>query len=249
MMIRNTSARYRFLKGIAPYSCGVIADPGWEIVRVTLAKWLPWNDGFEFVERYLKQAELTRSALCAMELRSPAPFTMQGFIDFNRDYCEVLESWGLLLESLNPIARTNVAPICPLPATPSLHAFSFVRPNPLLKRKTFVVAGAGELREGVLRFEAIIRRGEVMAEAIRDKASFVLDVMDQRLAGMELNWSDATAVTIYTIHPLEAGLRAMLLDRIGLAARHGICWHVSQPPVQEIEFEMDVRGIATEIAL
>ena len=249
MILRHPSAQYRFLRGIEPYSCGVVAEPGWELVRVTLSKWLHWRDGFEFIERHLKQAELGRTALCAMELRSPAPFSMEGFIAFNRGYCSVLEQWGLMVDGLNPVARTNVAPICPIPSTPSLHAFTYARPHPLLRRKSFVVAGAGELRDGILKSENIVRRGEVAPEAIRDKAAFVLDVMEERLTGLGASWSDATAVDIYTEFPLEGGLRAMLLDRLGLAARHGICWHLSRPPVREIEFEMDVRGIGTEIYL
>lgn len=249
MIQRHPSAHYRFLRGIEPYSCGVAAEPGWELARVTLSRWLGWREGFEFIERYLKQLELGRNALCALELRSPAPFTMDGFIEFNRGYCSVLEDWGLLVGGLNPIARTNVAPISPIPGSPSLHAFTFARPNPLLHRKSFVVAGAGELKQGTLKSENIVRRGEVAPEAIRDKAAFVLDVMEERLEGLGASWNEATAVDIYTEYPLEGGLRAMLLDRLGMAARHGLCWHLSRPPVREIEFEMDVRGIGSEIYL
>ena len=81
-----------------------------EIVRVVLAEPLPWREGFERVDAYLAAEGCDRVALCAMELRSPAPFTMQGFIDFNREYCAVLKAWGLYVDELNPVARTNVAP-------------------------------------------------------------------------------------------------------------------------------------------
>lgn len=249
MILRHPSTHYQFLRGIEPYSCGVVAEPGWELVRVTLGRWLPWREGFDFMERHLKQLELERSALCALELRSPQPFSMEGFIEFNRGYCSVLEQWGLLVDGMNPIARTNIAPIGPIPSAPSLHAFTFVRPNPLLRRRTFVVAGAGELKGGILKTENILRRGEVAPEAIRDKASFVLDVMEERLAGLGVGWQYATSVDVYTEYPLEGGLRAMLLDRLGMAARNGIVWHLSRPPVREIEFEMDVRGIASELYL
>lgn len=35
-LIDNPKGNYKFLSGIAPYSCGVIAMPGYEIIRVKL---------------------------------------------------------------------------------------------------------------------------------------------------------------------------------------------------------------------
>lgn len=247
MIIKNDAGHYRFHKGIAPYSCGVVAEPRWEIVHVTLSSWLPWREGFELIDDYLRQVRLGRVALCAVELRSPAPFSMEGFIEFNRGYRAVLEHWELLVEGLNPIARTNVAPVNAAPAAPSLHGFSYVRPNRDLKRATFVVAGAGELREGTLDSRGIIRRGETSLEALCEKAAYVLDVMEDRLCGLSVGWDQVTAVDIYTIHSLEEPLHSLLLGRIGPAARHGLRWYLSQPPVTEIEFEMDVRGVACEV--
>jgi hypothetical protein len=184
-----------------------------------------------------------------MELRSPEPLSMEGFIEFNRSYCAVLQQWQLLVDGLNPIARTNVAPIATAPPSPSLHAFSLVRPNAKLKRPTFVVAGAGELREGTLDSQRIVRRGETSPEAMLEKAACVLDVMEKRLGGLRASWDQVTAVEIYTVHSLDESLRSLLLDRVGPAARHGLRWYVSRPPIREIEFEMDVRGVACEICL
>lgn len=247
MATHNTQAHYKFVKGIDPYSCGVVADPGWEIVRVTLGAAILWREGFQFADGYLSGLGLPRAALCAMELRSPKPFSMSGFIDFNAGYRAVLKEWGLLADGVNPVARTNVAPQQDPPATVSLHAFSFVRPNPGLGRPTFVVAGAGELREGTLESHRIVRRGETTPAALLEKAAYVLDVMRERLEGLEVGWSQVTGVNIYTVHPLDEPLRALLLDRLGPAARRGLCWHLTRPPVLEIEFEMDVRGVACEV--
>jgi len=41
-------------------------------------------------------------------------------------------------------------------------------------------------------------------------------------------------------------MRILLSDRIGPAARNGITWHITRPPVVDIEFEMDVRGLNCE---
>ena len=148
MLIAKSEGHYHFLKGIDPYSCGVIADPGWEIVHVTLEQALPWREGFDRVEAHLQEVGRDRQALCGMELRSPAPFTMAGFIAFNRDYCRVLKAWDLYVGELNPVARTNVAPLFDPPGEPVLHAFSYTVPALVDTSRTLVIAGAGELREG-----------------------------------------------------------------------------------------------------
>lgn len=249
MLISNPEGHYRFLKGIEPYSCGVVADPGWEIVHVTPAQYVEWRDGFDVIEQHLHRSGLKRSALCAMELRSPAPFSMEGFVDYNRDYRAVLEQWQLLVGGVNPVARTNVAPVVDPPQTVCVHAFSCVRPNAAIQRPTFVVAGAGELRDGILDSKGITRRGESSSGALLEKAAYVLHVMETRLQKLGVKWRDVTHTNVYTAHPVDDSLRALLLRRMGPAARHGFIWHVTRPPVVEIEFEMDVRGVATSLHL
>ena len=167
MLIHNPKGHYHFLQGIDPYSCGVIADPGYEIVNVTLKHPVPWREGFRGIDAYLKAQGQERTALCAMQLRSPAPFTMEGFIDFNRGYCEVLQEWGLYVDELNPLARTNVAPLVEPPDVPMLYGFSYVLPCENAAHPTFIIAGAGELLEAALNSEGIVRRGETNRDAIR----------------------------------------------------------------------------------
>lgn len=246
MLLHNPAGHYRFLSGIAPYSCGAVADSGWEIVRITPAEWLPWRDGFDWIDDELNRGGLKRSALCAVELRSPRPFSMKGFIEFNCEYCAVLEQWGLLVDGRNPIARTNVAPVHHPPAAPALHAFSYVRPNPQRSRPSFIVAGAGELRDGTLVSTGIVRRGETSPDALQEKAAYVLETMSSRLRGLGVTWQQVNAIDVYTEHPLTDSLRSLLVQHTGPALRHGLCWHLTQPPVLEIEFEMDVRGAAEE---
>lgn len=245
-LISQLRGGYRFLPGIAPYSCGVIANPGHEIVHVTLELARPWREGFDFVDRFLRQQGRQRAELCAMELRSPKPFTMAGFIEFNRGYCAVLEEWGVFVDGVNPIARTNVSPIALEAAEPVLHAFSFVRPNAGLQRQTFIVAGAGELVEGTLVNDGILRRGEISAEAIAEKARYVCEVMAERLRGLVGTWDEVTTVNAYTIHPLHPLMETLVLPSMPAARRHGVTWHYTRPPVMDIEYEMDLRGIVTQ---
>ena len=248
MLLPNRQGHYHFLTGIDPYSSGVIADPGFEIVHVTLrAPDTEWRQGFDVIDDHLDGAGAGRSALCGVELRSPAPFTMSGFIDFNNRYCKVLKQWELYIGDLNPVARTNVAPLYSPPAQPVLHGFSYVVPVDERVSPTLVVAGAGELRDGVLDEKAIVLSGHTDAEAMREKASLVMRVMEERLHGLGARWDLLQVVDIYTVHALDSYIEEVILNRLGPARRHGVHWHHAQPPIENLEFEMDMRGVRREL--
>src|SRR5688572_33510475 len=110
MLIANPKGNYRFLRGIAPYSAGAVADDGFEIVHARFYRPVPLAEGFERVREHLSAAKRPLPALCGMELRSPKPFTFQGFNDFNAGYVQVLSQWGVIQDKVNPVARTNIAP-------------------------------------------------------------------------------------------------------------------------------------------
>src|SRR5713226_8462282 len=173
MLIENPKGNYSFLKGIAPYSGGAIASRGFAIEHATFQPALPLHAGFAAVDKHLKALCRPRQALCAMELRSPRPFTFQGFADFNAGYVDILKSWEILQNGLNPVARTNVAPEVDPPSEPLLHAFSYTVPSDRTAI-TFVVAGAGELPEGSLDPHDVVRRGEDTPDALAAKVRFVL---------------------------------------------------------------------------
>ena len=147
------------------------------------------------------------------------------------------------------MARTNVAPEVDPPAEPVLYGFSYSRPCDPSLPPTFVVAGAGELPEGVLSPEAIVRGGETSAEAVAAKARFVMDLMEARLHGLGAGWPEVTAIDLYTVHPIDRLLPEVILRRVGPAAVHGVRWFYSRPPIVGIEFEMDLRGVRAEVRL
>ena len=241
MLIHNPRGGYSFLEGISPYSAGVVAAEGFAIEHVRLARPVAWRIGFERVDAWLAAHGRPRAALCAMALRSPRPFSFDGFNQFNRGYVEVLKSWDLLVGGGNPVARTNVAPEVDPPGEPSLYSFAYTAPAagaPL----SFIVAGAGELPEGSLDPRDVVRAGETSREALAAKAGFVLGLMEGRLHGMGATWSDVARTDIYTVHDVNAMLREEILPRIGRAGWHGVTWHYSRPPIVSIEYEMDVRG-------
>src|SRR5271155_3953747 len=92
----------------------------------------------------------------------------------------------------------------------------------------------GELPEGILAHEAIIRVGETSSEAVIEKASFAMDLMETRLHSLGGDWPEVTDVNIYTIHPLQRILQEVILNRIGSAATLGVHWFFSRPPIEGI---------------
>ena len=245
MLIPNTRGGYSFLRGIGPYSAGVIAAPGFSIEHVRLASCVPWRAGFELVDAHLRAAGRPREALCAAALRSPKPLSFDGFKEFNATYVEVLKSWGLLVDGLNPVARTNVAPKVDPPGETALYSFAYTVPE-TASATSFVVAGAGELPEGSLNPQDVVRLGETSLDALSAKARFVLDLMEGRLHGLGAAWGDVTVTNVYTVHDVNA-LAPEILPRLGCAGRHGITWHYTYPPITSIEYEMDLRGCRESI--
>lgn len=235
---------YRYAPGPFQYSAGVAAEPGFMIERARFAEPLPLEEGFRAIERRLAAAGRPLTAFCACELRSPAPFTERGFARFNRVYAETLERWGLLADGNNPVARSNVCPEIDPPSTPSFHAFCYTVPASG-DIPGFVVAGSAEAPEGRGNYrDHIVRRGEIAPDALREKARFVLNAMEARMEALEVDWRRATATQVYTVHDIYPLLADDIVARG--AAGGGLVWHYARPPVEGLEYEMDVRGVPVE---
>ncbi|MGH8736585.1 MAG: 2-amino-5-chloromuconate deaminase CnbZ [Burkholderiales bacterium] len=234
---------YAFLKGVYPYSQGVIALPGFALERARFARPLPLAQGFAAIESQLAALGRPRTALCAAELRSPRPFSFDGFGEFNRRYVGVLEDWGIFRAGLNPVARSNVAPELDPPDEPSFHAFCYTVPAKLTA-PSFVVAGSGEWPEGGRFPEDIVARGDTSPAGLRTKARWVLATMQQRLRGLGASWADVSATQAYTVHDLHPFLGDEIVAHG--AAPAGLTWHYCRPPISGLEYEMDARGVALE---
>jgi hypothetical protein len=242
-LIHFPEGGYAFLKGGFPYSQGVNALQGYVIERARFAQPVPIVQGFAAIEAHFSALGRPRTALCAAELRSPAPLSMSGFKTFNEGYVEVLKRWSLFRDGLNPVARSNVAPRFAPPAEPCFYAFCYTVPGKNAGTN-FVVAGSGEWPEGGKFPEDIVARGDGSPAGLKEKARFVLGKMQDRVAGLGSSWREATAVQVYTVHDIHSVVAEEILPRTGNGA--GLTWHYCRPPIQELEFEMDVRGVAVE---
>jgi len=246
----NKSGAYDFLTGISAFSGGVRAHDGYEIVRATFGEVVPWREGFDRIERQLESEKVVPSSLCSVELRCPRPYSSDGFDTFNAQYVDRLLSIGVFASGAdNPVGRTNVAPLDYAPQDQGMFAFSYTRPATIEGRVSFVIAGGGEVRGGTINSDTIVRYGESSPDAIGEKAFFVLDVMEKRMTGLGLTWQDARMINIYTMHPVDGPVTDAILERVGAATVRGIHLFRAAPPVVDIEYEMDIKGPAWDLAL
>lgn len=239
---------YRYIKAVFQYSGGVAAEPGFEIERARFARPLRLADAYAAVEAHLKSIGRPATAFAQCELRSPAPFSDQGFYNFNREYVQTLARWGIFKDDINPVARTNVCPMYDAPTEPMMYAFSYTVPAPQAKRGTFVVAGGGEAREGGVSYrDRIVRLGDTSPEGLQEKVAFVIAEMDRRLGLLGFGWTDAVTTQAYTVQNVGHLVGPELARRGALAG--GLVWYYVRPPVEGLEYEMDVRGAARELVL
>src|SRR5437588_11078493 len=107
---------YRYIPAVFQYSGGVAAEPGFEIVRVRFHRPVNLPHGFARMAEIIGDARRPLTAFCACELRSPAPFTEEGFRAFNEIYVGTLRDWKIMTGDTNPVARSNVCPEIDPPA-------------------------------------------------------------------------------------------------------------------------------------
>lgn len=245
--IRFPAGGYAYAPGVFQYSAGARAEPGYRLVRVRFSRVVPMTEGFRRIAAFLADRGRPLTAFAACELRSPAPFTEDGFRVFNRAYTSVLTDWGIMAGEANPVARSNVCPEIDPPAEPGFHAFAYTETGGD-GAPTFLIAGSGEAPEGRGNYrDHIVRLNDVSADGMRAKADFVMGEMERRMAVLGAGWADVTGTQVYTVHDI-GGLLPDTLVRRGAAA-HGLTWQFCRPPVVGLDYEMDCRGVGEERVL
>jgi hypothetical protein len=240
---------YRYIPAVFQYSGGVAAERGFRIERVRFQRPLPLADGFKRIAATIADAGRPLTAFCACELRSPEPFTEAGFIAFNEVYVGTLAEWGIYdaASKRNPVARSNVCPEMHKPAEPSFHAFCYTVAESGAA-PSFVVSGSGEAPEGRGAYgDFVVRPGDRSPEGLRAKAQAVLGEMERRMGLLGFSWADTSAAQLYTVYDAYSHLADEIVRRG--AAEHGLTWHYCRPPVNVLDYEMDVRAVPVERVL
>jgi hypothetical protein len=129
-----------------------------------------------------------------------------------------------------------------------MYAFSYTRPKTSSRPGGFVVAGSGEAPEGKANYrDFAIRLGDRSPEGLAEKCRWVLGEMERRMIAFGASWSDATGVHLYTVYDIHPLMDGEIVKRG--AAANGLTWHFSRPPVQDLDYEMDVRSVFNEVVI
>jgi hypothetical protein len=247
MIIENHDGGYDFIRGIGPFSAAVRARAGFAIVHLRFHPFAPLAAAYIHLERHLREMQRPITALCGIQLRVPQPFSREGFEEFNRPYIDRLRGWGLEVEGANPVARTNVAyEVNPI-TEPSMASFFFTVPA-TTTLSTWVLSGVPEiaLGDGGVR---IVAAGDTSLEGMRQKTACVLEVLGRHLAELQIDWSQATTVNLYTTYDMHALMAPLILPAIGKAALCGITWHYAAPPVTGLALEIDACAVLRDEVL
>jgi hypothetical protein len=75
----------------------------------------------------------------------------------------------------------------------------------------------------------------------------VLGEMERRMAALGLGWPEVTATQLYTVYDIHPFFAEELVACGAVPA--GLTWHYARPPVQGLDVEIDVRGLAREMVI
>lgn len=232
-LAHNAAGGYRFLPAPgSPYSSGVIADSGLDLVRVRFERPVALDQALAFARRHLEGTGRPTAALAGFELRINRPFNRDEWSAFNSGYISRLASLGLQIDGVMSAARTNVAPSGPAIGEPSVFAFSYTAPG-TRGRPAYILSGVPEEEPGdpAANVDSIVK------------------VLSGRMAALGARWSDATALQLYGVDNVQDLLVDKVLSLGGDSAVHGIHWYPSLPPIEGLRLEIDVRSIGTELVL
>lgn len=245
MLIENPKGNYKFIKGRNPFSSGALADVSYQIVHAAFETLLPLDVGFVLIEEHLHSAGRPMNALSGVELRIPRALTLAEFKAFNSGYVQRLAKWNIQVGDLNPVARTNVAAAVNPVAEPSVFGFSYTVPASH-RRPTWLLSGAPEVKvtDGQ---RTVVAPGDVSREGLRQKITQVLDSLNVLLEEIGATWADATSIGVYTVHDIHPYLENLLLRQAPSASVRGIHWQYARPPIDDTEFEVDVRRVFQEL--
>ena len=229
-----------------PFSAGVRANKGFALHRARFARPVPMMDGFARIKQHLSKVGRPVTALAACELRSPKPMTVQEFQDFNREYLKTLHEWGCRDGERNAPARSNIAPITEIPAGSSFFAFTYTVTETNASGD-FLISGLPEIKPGATGSDRTFGGRDVSLKGLAAKARFVMDGLRARVEALGCDWNAITASQVYTVHDLRPVLEDLFAELA--ISQIGVAWYPGWPPVNDMEFEVDVRRVRTELVI
>lgn len=232
MLSHFAAGSYRFVVAPGrPFSSGIVADAGFDLVHAVFFRPVPLAAGLDAARQHVESSGRPATALAAFELRIPEPLSREGFDAFNEPYVERMAALGLRSGDHWVSARTNVSPTTAPVAEPSLYAFTYTVPGGSRPQPAFRLSGATETRTD---------------GTAADRLRSIVDALARPMSELGVSWEAATAINVYGASIAAADEVA---SAFGAAALQGITWFPSRPPLRDFEFEIDARGVATELVI
>jgi hypothetical protein len=229
-----------------PFSAGVRANKGFALHRARFARPVPMMDGFARIQQHLSKLGRPVTALAACELRSPKPMTVQEFQAFNREYLKTLHEWGCREGEINAPARSNIAPITEAPSGSSFFAFTYTVAESSASGD-FLISGLPEIKAGATGSDRTFGGRDVSLKGLAAKARYVMDGLRSRVEALGCDWNAITASQVYTVHDFRPVLEELFAELT--ISQIGVAWYPGWPPVNDMEFEADVRRVRTEMVI
>jgi len=240
----NPLGNYQVLPSGSAYCGGIVPDEGFEVVRVQLDPWLPLEQGYDFIENYMKQIGRPIQAFCGIEMRVPAPLSFGDWSSFNLPYFDRLRKWGLMFGDYSGVCRSNIALVLHAPREASVCAFSYVFPASS-KGPSFLLSGQADIdAQG-----RIIADGDISPAAMQKRTIFTVDTVGRTLSKLGFGWKDVTEVAIFHAHEIPDLWEETLLGVVGVPVRNGVLQYRARPPIAGGEVELEARAIRHEMLL
>jgi hypothetical protein len=243
-LIDNKAGAYKILPGGAAFCSGIIPHEGYEVVRVLLRPWIPLEQGYAFIESYLKSVGRPVQAFGGIELRVPAPLAMKDWSSFNVPYLEQLRKWGLIFGENSGVCRSNIALTLHPPTITSLCAFTYTAPTSA-KNKTFFLSGQADIDAA----GKAIAEGDTGPAAMQKRARYTIDTVGATLAKLGVSWRDTTQIAFFHAHEIPGLWGSELLGSLGEALSRGVLVYRARPPIAGLEVELEARAVRQEIVV
>lgn len=251
--LRDTGHGYDWLAAPGGHAAAVVARPGYALQRVRLASPVAHDLAFELIMQHLRGLRLPTAALCGVELRTPEQATGIAGDGYWDRYRSALEQLGIAVRgTASPVARSTLCPVVDPPHDVSVHAFSYAapvveyRPGGLAPLdRTFVVSAVAEAPDRRPdRITDIVARGDLSSDGLGRKLGWVVSELGSRLQAVKSGWADVTDAQLYSARDIGS----LVADTVHPVA-DSVTWHQCQPPMIDLEVEMDCRRVANELVL
>ena len=243
-LIDNKAGAFKIAPGGSVYCAGVLPYEGFEVVRALLRPWIPLDDAYAFIEKYLKSLGRPVQAFSGIELRVPAPLTFDQWSSFNVPYLRQLREWGLIFGDQSGVCRSNIALALKAPDTTSVCAFSYTAPTSE-RTPTFFLSGTADIDSR----GKIIAEGDTGAEAMQKRARFTIDTVGATLRKLGASWEDTTQIALFHVADIPNLWGATLLGSLGDAVRRGVLVYHARPPLVGAEVELEARAVRQELVV